>query len=1145
MSKPTDHPTARTALALTAATILLATAALFAAASPTIAATPGAAWQITIVPTPTTFVPDIGPKGQQRAAQCEAPGGNADCDAYVITVENVGDTASSGEVTVEDKLPQGAVLVPSFGDRAIENQPVGHSSCEVAAPERGVCHFESVVPSGFVMMAVYVLVTANPGSVLQNSVTVSGGGGATVTSTSATRVGMEAERAPAGISAFGFDVTGAAGEPALQAGGHPNFVTSTVLFNNTVNETEPVGTDNLGPVEFTKDLVYYLPLGLFGDPQVTTRCPASLVEARLGASGCPPSSEVGTILAMVGGSVKASSPNATNEYGIYNVAPEQGYAAEFAFPSDSLTFFVYVNVVWHDGAYMLRVAVPGVPVGGTLIGVISTFFGDIQERYAVPLEGFSEERTRDVGAFLTNPSDCSAGPLSASVEMNTWEDPETRFASSSVAYPGMEGCGLLSFQPSLSVKPGTTRGDPGTTQADEPSGYETVLRVPQAPNGGSGLGTPPVKSVSATFPEGVTLSPGAANGLAACAASGPHGIDFPSGAGAAWEAGEGETLGPDGLSHMAPGHCPAASQLGSVHASTPLLSEELTGHIYLAEPQCGGSGQPGCTTEYAANGSLFGVYLEMEAANSGVVIKLPGKLDVDPNTGRITAVFEDSPQFPVSSLVVETNSGPKAPLTNPQTCGTLRSSGRVQAWSGTASETQGEPFAVDWNGAGGACPSGLPFAPSFTAGTTQNMAGAYSSFSLLLKREDREQNVLSLSTTLPQGLLASVAHVARCPEAQANSGGCPASSQVGTTTVAVGSGGDPFQVQGSVYLTGPYNGAPFGLSVVVPAVAGPFNLGDVVVRVALYVNPNTAQVSAVSGPLPQILDGVPLRLHTLQVTLNAAGFVFNPTSCAALSITGTVQGSEGASENVSAPFAAAGCKNLPFKPSLSASTQAKASREGGASLTVKVATTPGQANIAKVQLRLPKKLPARLATLKLACTEAQFNANPAGCPAASNIGTATAHTPILAAPLTGPAYLVSHGSAAFPDVEFVLQGEGVTIVLDGKTQIKGGYTYSRFETVPDAPISTFETTLPEGVHSALAAVLPHNNYNLCGQSLTIPTTIVGQNGAQLTQTTKVAVTGCAKTKLRKKAKTACRKKHGKARHTCEARAGRRRGHRRK
>jgi hypothetical protein len=326
----------------------------------------------------------------------------------------------------------------------------------------------------------------------------------------------------------------------------------------------------------------------------------------------------------------------------------------------------------------------------------------------------------------------------------------------------------------------------------------------------------------------------------------------------------------------------------------------------------------------------------------------------------------------------------------------------------------------------------------------------------------------------------------------------------------------------------------------------------------LHIDPNTAQAIAQTpaagtpGGLPLMLDGVPLRLRAVNVTLNRPGFTLNPTSCAQKQIMGTIASTQGATVSVASPFAVAGCQGLPFKPVLSASTHARVSKASGASLTVRVTSTQGQANIARADLQLPKSLPARLTTLQQACTEAQFAANPAGCPAASDIGTAKAVTPILNTPLTGPAYLVSHGGAAFPDVEFILQGEGVTIVLDGQTQIKRGITYSHFDTVPDAPISSFETVLPEGPHSALTIPLSTTRpkTSLCGESLVMPTSIVGQNGASVSQSTKVAVTGCAKPKVLTRAQklshalATCRKqdrRSARKRKACERAARKRYG----
>jgi hypothetical protein len=1046
------------------------------------------------------------------------PAGMGKPGRYYVVLENVGGATVEGEVTVRDKLPSG--VTAGFGGQVPYVEVGGGNgvgsgetrSCEIEGAGEVVCHFsQSVVSSGFVVVHALVTASVAAGDVLTNVVSVTGGNAAPVTKETSTRVGIEGEPGPAGINEFGFEVTGPAGEPAQRAAGHPTLVTTTALFNNLLVQRP---SEPLQPVEPVKDLVFYLPLGFLGDPQAPVRCPASLVNANsegFGVGECPPGSRVGTVLPMSLSNVFADSFDSTGEFPIYNVAPEKGYAAEFVFEDVNFLFYEYANVVRRDGTYMLRVAVPGVPTNTGLTGLISTFYGDSREPYSAG----GQELSRDLGAFLTNPSACSSAPLDASLELNTFAHPDTPITRSATAYSAIEGCEQLRFSSSLSAQP-------ATTQADAPSSYTVDLEVPQAPEGFLSLGTPPLKNVTVTLPAGASLSPGAANGLSACQETGADGIDI--------EGAESEAVAADGLPRPVAGHCPSSSQVGTVRATSPLLGEELQGHMFLATPKCGAQGQPGCTPQDAQNGNLFGLYIELEAPGAGVIIKLAGKASVDPATGRITTIFEDAPQFPVSNLVVETNGGPRAPLANPQSCGTVSSTSDLTPWSTpvTPDSISSSSFNVNWDGENGGCPADMPFSPSSTAGTVTPLAGTYSPFTLTLKREDREQDVNSISTTLPEGLLAAVSHVTQCPEPQASQGACPETSRVGTSTVGIGSGSEPFYQTGQVYFTGPYAGAPFGLSVVVPAVAGPFNLGNVIVRVALSINPTTAQVTATSSAFPQIIDGVPLRIRTVNVTLNNAAFTFNPTNCSALSITGTIHSTAGANASVSSPFAAAGCKNLPFKPGFTASTAGRASKAGGASLVVKVTskggpqTGGGEANIRSVKVDLPKQLPSRLTTLQKACTEAQFNTNPAGCPAASAVGIATAATPILAHPLVGPAYLVSHGGAAFPDLEIILQGEGVTLVLDGNTSIKKGITSSTFKTVPDAPISSFELKLPTGKFSVLGANVPaKDNYNLCGQTLSMPTAITAQSGAVVKQSTKIAVTGCGKVK--KKALTRAQK----------------------
>jgi hypothetical protein len=334
--------------------------------------------------------------------------------------------------------------------------------------------------------------------------------------------------------------------------------------------------------------------------------------------------------------------------------------------------------------------------------------------------------------------------------------------------------------------------------------------------------------------------------------------------------------------------------------------------------------------------------------------------------------------------------------------------------------------------------------------------------------------------------------------------------------VGAGPGSTPLFLDGHVYLTGPHEGAPFGLSIVVPAVAGPFNLGTIDVGARIELNPSTAALTIASDPLPQSVDGIPLQLDTVNLDIDRAGFVFNPTNCQPLATEGALQSSQGATALVTSPFQAANCATLAFKPKLGATTHALTSKADGAYLHMRLVSTPGQANIAKVKVDLPKQLPTRLTTLRNACIAAVLEASPASCPAASVVGSVTVITPVLRDALVGPVYLVSHGGAGTPDLEFVLQGEGVSVDVIGQTLIEHGVLSGAFRALPDVPISTLGLVLGAGPHSLLAAnVQALAKRSLCGADLTMSSAITGQNGAVLKQTTRIAVAGCPKRKASK------------------------------
>jgi hypothetical protein len=708
------------------------------------------------------------------------------------------------------------------------------------------------------------------------------------------------------------------------------------------------------------------------------------------------------------------------------------------------------------------------------------------------------------------PTSCPGTQLEWSASADSWQEPGVSESSPVSLSPAVTECSSLYFSPTIEVQP-------ETAASDSPTGLHVDLHVPQSED----LATRAeanLKDAVVTLPEGMVVNPSSADGLQGCSSAQ---VDLH---------GEG------------PARCPDASKIGSVEVTTPVLERPLLGSVYVASQ----GDNP--------FGSLLAIYVVVEG--QGVIIKLAGHVELDPTTGRLQTTFEENPQLPFEDFKLDFYGGPRAPLTTPPTCGVYTTDTVLTPWSGTPPRhLTGEPmnsFTVAVGpSASGPCAStrsGEPDRPGFVAGTISRVAGSYSPFVLKLERQDGSQIFESLKVTLPPGLLGKLAGISLCPQAQIEAAernpgrveqaaaSCPASSEVGTVSVGAGSGA-PFYAGGHAYLAGPYKGAPFSLAIVTPAVAGPFDLGTVVVRAALYIDPHTAQVTVKSDPLPTILQGIPLDIHSITVDMDRPRFTLNPTSCDPMSI-----GADAVTQSSEAPlssvFQASGCADLPFKPSLTASTAGRTSKANGASFVVKVTQKSGEANIHKVNLTLPLALPARLTTLQKACTEAQFNTNPAGCPEGSHIGTAIARTPLLSTPLTGPAYLVSHGGAAFPDVEFVLQGEGVEVILDGNTDIKKGITYSRFETVPDAPISSFETVLPQGPHSALAA-----NTNLCATKtvtvkkrvtihrhghavhvlrktkrqvpitvLTMPTAITAQDGAQITQNTKIAVTGCPRAK---------------------------------
>jgi hypothetical protein len=1010
-------------------------------------------------------------------------------DQVVLLVTNVGGAATAGQVTISDTLPRGLTVTDVIAGESPYNKPIDctHTTTTVS------CQFaETLADEGQDGLNVKIGVATEASAVgvlsAANVADVSGGGAAPTSTTNTVTVGSP--EALAGFSSpLEAGALDAAGVPETQASGHPNvYVGSEFTVSTDARREVNSGTLATGPAQKIKDVTVDLPAGFVGDPQVAPTCPENFIAPPGNGANCPVASVVGTIAIEQEGEWNFPLP-ANIEGGVtrplYNVAPTHGYPAEFAFIFGNQEVALYPSLVRRNDGYLIQVRELSAPRFLSITGAKVTLFGD---------PAVADKSGLASAAFFTNPSDCAGGPLKTTVYMDTSEEPGQVLADGSpdLSQPGWHeaestasaptGCNKLQFNPEIEVKP-------TTQQTGSPSGLNVNLTIPQDtdPNG---LATPDLKNVTVTLPKGLTISPSSANGLQAC-----------SDAQFAVESTE-------------PSTCPRASVVGSVKVHTPLLAEELEGQVFVGAPEC----SP-CSNADAQDGRLVRLFIEVANAARGVDVKIPGTVSLDSSTGQLTASFKDAPQLPFDDLKFAFKSGERAPLSTPTACGGYTGSVDLTPWS--------TPYTQDSNLTPGfAITEGCGahgFAPAFTAGTTSSQAGAYSPFTLSFSRNDSEQGFKALEATLPPGLLAKLAGVPRCGEAEANAGTCPEGSRIGSVTVGAGPGTDPYYVTGQIYLTGPYKGGPFGETVEVPAVAGPFNLGTVVVRGSIRVNPTTAQATVVSNPFPSILDGIHLQTKTVNVTLDRPGFTFNPTNCAAMAVTGKLVSTQGAGADVSSPFQAVNCASLVFKPVLSASTAGRASKAGGASLDVKVAYPSGPlgtyANIKSVKVDLPKQLPSRLTTLQKACLARVFEANPASCPAASDIGTASAITPLLNVPVSGPAYLVSHGGEAFPDLEIVLQGEGVTLILDGNTDIKKGITSSTFKTIPDAPVSGFELKVPTGKYSVLATDLPEaTKYSFCGQSLSMPTVITAQSGAVIKQATKIAVTGCPRAKKAAKKK---------------------------
>jgi hypothetical protein len=1065
------------------------------------------------------------------------PGGRA---VITLSAGDLGDTLANGTaspVALNIKLPSG-VSITEVTKRTINGTPVECTNTTSTV----ACKFAGTLnPYERIQVPIKVNVAQSASARLSGEASVEGGGAAGKASLSFP-VTVNSQPTPFGVSSYELGAFNEDGSLATQAGSQPFQLTTTLVLNQDL----PLAGQM--PVALPKDLRFTLPPGLVGNPTAVGQCSItdffSLVEE---TNLCPVSSVVGVA------NVVANEPIYFHVFQrtvpVFNLVPAQGEPARLGFEVLGKVPVVIDTVVRSGKDYAVSATVKDATETAGLLSSQVTLWGVPGAAAHNSARGWEcvsgDYWAKQVGKpcpassaepedpFLRLPTSCAASPeaepVISSTEADSWTEPgvflgaEYAWMSESGRLLGFEGCGNLPpFTPTIAVTP-------EEHVASTPTGLSVNVHVPQQSLREPGtLAEADVRDTRVTLPQGVELSPSAANGLEGCSESqiGFTGFDQ------ATQTDEFDTAKPA---------CPGGSKVGTVHIKTPLLSHELEGAAYLASPAPNGeSGQNPFN-------SLVALYIVAEDPVSGVLVKLAGEGRLNEETLQLSTTFRNTPQVPFEELSLELFGGHRASVSTPSRCGSYPTSSLFTPWSGMTPVSVASPpegFVISSGVGGSACPAGaLPFNPGFVTQNTNTEAGAFTSFKLELSRPDGDQALGGVSMHLPEGVAALLSSVELCSGAQAAVSACPGGSEIGQATAIAGLGPEPYvQEGGKVFITGPYGGAPFGLEIVTPADAGPFNLGFVTVRSKLEIDPNNASVTIVSDPLPTQIRGIPLQLKRVLVSVDRPGFEFNPTSCDLMRIEGTITGAQNGSANVSSPFQASNCAALPFGPQLSASAGGRGSKADGTSFAVTVtsggvgASGVAQAGIAKVDLQLPKQLSSRLPTLQKACLEALFNANPASCDEGSVIGYATIHTPVLKNPLSGPAYLVSHGNAAFPDVEFVLQGEGITLILDGKTDIKGGVTYSRFESTPDAPFTVFETVLPAGPHGVLTPnVTEAKQFSLCGESLQMPTTITGQDGVSLENDTKVTISGCGEVKSVKARKLTLMQKLKRALTTCRHR----------
>lgn len=849
-----------------------------------------------------------------------------------------------------------------------------------------------------------------------------------------------------------------------QAGAHADL---TVFFEISEEGGKPTG--------FTRDVLISLPPGMIGDPQASPLCTLAEFGEGIASSECSQDSQIGVSEVKLAGTL-----NETFLTPVYNMpSPGGDVVARFGFYAAFYPIIVNVRVDPID--YSLVAAAEGAPSAAELLSTKTTIWGvpsaDSHDALRLtPEEAFDHEvpsggRPSDAPEvpFLSNPTDCTLA-RELTVTAISYGAPD-KPASKSAPFPQIVGCEKLEFAPTFSATP-------TSPEAAAPTGLEATLTVPQN-EAIEGRATSALKSAVVSLPVGMTINPAAGDGLASCSAA------------------------EVGFETTAPPACPEAAKLGSVEVDVPALKDTLHGAVYQRTPE---------------PGALFRFWLVTD--EQGVRLKLPAEIRLNPLSGQLSTVFNGIsalgglPQVPFEEMRLHVFGGPRAPLATPSVCGTHYTHYEFAPWSGRPAAIGDAPMQITTG-----CEKG-GFSPRLSAGTTDPTAGGFSPFTMTLSRSDGEANPQNLSLHLPQGLLAKLGGVPLCPPEAAELGSCPAGSQIGRLAAAAGVGGAPLWIPQpgraptAIYLAGPYKGAPYSIVAVVPAQAGPFDLGTVVNRSGIYVDPETATATIRTDPLPQILEGVPIAYRALAVTVDRPEFTLNPTDCDKKQITAALTAASGEQASATADFQASDCAKLRYAPKLRLTLKGQTRRSGHPALSAVLTQKPGQANTAAASVTLPPTLFIDQDHINNPCTRVQFNQN--ACPKLSILGRATAKTPLLDEPLSGPVYFRSNGGEReLPDVVADLHGPiHVTLVgfVDAVAK-KGSETSrirTRFRSVPDAPVSRFRMNLLGGRERGLLEV---SGGSLCKTARRAKVRLLAQNGRVQNRNLRIA-TGCPKQQQR-------------------------------